>query len=61
MYSTGYTGHNCETELELCELNLCENGALCIMENEVRVCYCVPDYHGDKCQYQYDECLLKGR
>lgn len=27
----------------------------------MQVCYCVPDYHGDRCQYQYDECQLKGR
>jgi len=36
----------------------CKNGALCLIEDWVSVCYCVPDFHGDRCQFQYDECLL---
>lgn len=26
-----------------------------------RVCYCVPDFHGEKCEYQYDECQIGPR
>ncbi|XP_071453526.1 protein eyes shut [Hetaerina americana] len=41
------------------EEDICENGALCLLESDgARVCYCVPDFHGDRCQYRYDECLL---
>uniref|UniRef100_A0A1B0F026 EGF-like domain-containing protein n=1 Tax=Lutzomyia longipalpis TaxID=7200 RepID=A0A1B0F026_LUTLO len=28
------------------------------MEDGQPVCYCVPDFHGEKCENQYDECLL---
>lgn len=59
--SVGFTGRNCETALKLCDFNLCENGAFCLFENEIQVCYCVPDYHGDRCQYRYDECQFEGR
>lgn len=55
---SGYTGKNCETTIELCSNNPCTNNAICVMEDTIKVCYCVPDYHGEKCQYQYDECLL---
>lgn len=27
----------------------------------VPTCYCVPDYHGEKCEFQYDECQLGPR
>lgn len=32
-----------------------------MMEDTIKVCYCVPDFHGEKCQFQYDECLLGPR
>lgn len=38
-------------------LNIAES-SLCLMEGGYPVCYCVPDYHGEKCEYQYDECKL---
>lgn len=53
---SGYTGKNCETRVQLCGSNICENDALCVIENKNSVCYCVPDYHGERCQYKYDEC-----
>lgn len=31
------------------------------MEDSHANCYCVPDFHGDLCQYQYDECQLGPR
>lgn len=57
----GFTGHNCEETILMCEDSPCENDALCLMENNQINCYCVPDYHGDRCQYQYDECQLGPR
>ncbi|KAG8228091.1 hypothetical protein J437_LFUL000093 [Ladona fulva] len=48
-----------ESLLEEDEEDICENGALCLIESDgEKVCYCVPDYHGDRCQFRYDECLL---
>lgn len=57
----GYTGTNCEEEILICADNPCQNNALCLMEEGVPTCYCVPDYHGEKCEYQYDECQLGPR
>lgn len=57
----GFTGRNCEEKVHVCEDNVCKNGALCLMEDGHATCYCVPDYHGDLCQYQYDECQLGPR
>nr|CAD7259717.1 unnamed protein product [Timema shepardi] len=58
---TGYTGSNCEVKLHPCLVSPCLNQALCLVEAGTRVCYCVPDYHGDRCQFQYDECQLGPR
>lgn len=57
----GFTGINCEEAVLLCEDSPCYNNALCLMEEEQPVCYCVPDYHGEKCELQYDECKLGPR
>lgn len=56
--STGFTGANCEEEVQQCEDSPCSNGALCLMEEGAPVCYCVPDYHGERCEARYDECQL---
>lgn len=45
----------------MCDENPCENDGLCLMEDTIPVCYCVPDYHGEQCQFQYDECQLGPR
>lgn len=58
MNLAGFTGKDCDMVLSMCPANPCENDALCLSEDDTSVCYCVPDYHGDKCQFQYDECLL---
>ncbi|KAJ8974428.1 hypothetical protein NQ317_019280 [Molorchus minor] len=41
--------------------NPCKNAALCLLEDDQSVCYCVPDFHGELCQFQYDECQLGPR
>lgn len=57
----GYTGKTCSEEIVKCDDELCENDAICLLEQDTPVCYCVPDFHGDRCQYQYDECQLGPR
>ena len=44
--------------LEQCEDSPCLNGALCLVEDDIFRCYCVPDYHGKRCQFKYNECQL---
>lgn len=60
-YVLGYTGKSCEVQIEFCDENSCSNNAICVVEDGARVCYCVPDYHGERCELQYDECLLGPR
>lgn len=57
----GFTGTNCEEEILKCDHSPCQNRALCLMEEGAPVCYCVPDYHGERCELQYDECQLGPR
>lgn len=57
----GFTGPNCEEVVKMCNENPCKNNALCLVEDGHHVCYCVPDYHGLYCQFQYDECQLGPR
>ena len=52
----GYTGRQCETKLQICDENPCKNGAFCLQEDGIPVCYCVPDFHGKLCEERYDEC-----
>lgn len=42
-----------------CDENPCQNGAVCLLEDEHQVCYCVPDYHGALCELKYDDCESK--
>ena len=51
-------GRVCEEKLEQCEDSPCLNGALCLIEDDSFRCYCVPDYHGKRCQHKYNECQL---
>ena len=53
-----FPGRTCEEKMEQCEDNPCLNDALCLIEEDVFRCYCVPDYHGTRCQFRYDECRL---
>lgn len=56
-----FTGTNCEVPVLECDASPCNNNALCLMEEGLPVCYCVPDYHGEHCEDQYDECQLGPR
>lgn len=60
-YILGYSGRNCEDTIHICDNNPCKNGALCLFEEGRSVCYCVPDFHGEHCEFQYDECQLEKR
>ncbi|XP_037079543.1 fibropellin-3-like [Pollicipes pollicipes] len=61
MFLLGFSGHRCQTALRSCEQNVCDNGALCVRTGGGPACLCRPDFHGDRCQFQYDDCLPKPR
>lgn len=61
----GFTGRNCESELERCDDELCSSRGMCWMipvmdgsKKQKPVCYCQPDYYGKNCGKKYNECLL---
>ncbi|CAN8027195.1 unnamed protein product, partial [Ixodes persulcatus] len=62
----GWTGEVCEVRLRVCDSNDCLNGGLCFvptsaeglsLSNASSECFCVPDYHGIRCESRYDECI----
>lgn len=55
----GFTGKDCDKVILPCDQNLCQNGAVCLLEDNKSVCYCVPDYHGTLCELKYDDCESK--
>lgn len=55
----GFTGKDCDKAIVPCKENPCQNGAVCLLEDEHPVCYCVPDYHGALCELRYDDCESK--
>merc|ERR1719242_588687 len=54
----GFKGQRCEIVLEQCDTNPCQNDALCFIHDDSYECYCVPDFHGERCQYKYNDCML---
>lgn len=42
----GYTGKDCETNINDCPGNLCQNGATCIDGMNTYTCHCPPSYTG---------------
>ena len=57
-FFAGFKGQRCEIVLEQCDTNPCQNDALCFIHDDSYECYCVPDFHGERCQYKYNDCML---
>jgi len=48
-----FTGHTCETPLELCNVSICENGATCFLSLDGSAqCACAAGYDGPTCSHQ---------
>ncbi len=43
----GFTGTNCDTNIDDCPGNLCQNGATCIDGINSYTCHCPPTYTGN--------------
>ncbi|KAM6948327.1 neurocan core protein-like [Aplochiton taeniatus] len=52
----GYTGENCEIDMDDCQSNPCENGGTCIDKIDTFVCLCLPSYGGDMCEKDVEGC-----
>lgn len=52
----GYSGINCESNIDDCSINRCKNGGSCIdLVNDFK-CVCDPPFTGRECQDQLDPC-----
>ncbi|KAK2158335.1 hypothetical protein NP493_1807g00024 [Ridgeia piscesae] len=52
----GYTGHNCDNDINECESNPCKYGATCKDNVNSYSCKCMPGYTGYNCDSEINEC-----
>ncbi|OTF69506.1 hypothetical protein BLA29_007490 [Euroglyphus maynei] len=55
----GWSGKICEQPLYKCnDTGKCKNNGLCMSNGNPGhfICFCPPDFHGNQCQYKYNEC-----
>ncbi|XP_072011947.1 neurocan core protein isoform X1 [Engystomops pustulosus] len=52
----GYTGENCEIDMDECLSNPCQNGGTCIDEINSFLCLCLPSYGGSTCGKDTEGC-----
>lgn len=54
---SGYTGVNCDINIDDCVANLCENGAICLDGINSYTCNCVTGFIGELCEINIDDCV----
>ncbi|XP_036450815.1 versican b [Colossoma macropomum] len=52
----GFTGDNCENDIDECQSNPCRNGATCIDGHNSFTCVCLPSYSGALCEQDTETC-----
>uniref|UniRef100_H3AXT5 Neurocan n=1 Tax=Latimeria chalumnae TaxID=7897 RepID=H3AXT5_LATCH len=52
----GFTGENCEIDIDDCQFTPCQNGGTCIDEINSFVCLCLPSYGGGRCEKDTEGC-----
>ena len=57
--SLGYTGSLCDTNIDECASQPCNNNGTCIDGVDNFVCNCQPGFNGSKCEVNIDECESK--
>uniref|UniRef100_A0A3B4AZ78 Neurocan b n=1 Tax=Periophthalmus magnuspinnatus TaxID=409849 RepID=A0A3B4AZ78_9GOBI len=54
--SQGFTGENCEIDVDDCQSEPCENGGTCVDKVDSFLCLCLPSYGGDTCEKDIEGC-----
>ena len=54
--AAGYTGTNCETDIDECVAAPCQNGGTCVDGVNSYTCNCVAGYTGTNCETNIDDC-----
>lgn len=54
----GYTGDDCQTDIDECASKPCYNGAICKDGVNEYTCECKPGYEGQRCETDINECAL---
>ncbi|XP_074664961.1 neurocan core protein isoform X2 [Strix aluco] len=52
----GFTGENCEIDIDDCLSSPCQNGGTCIDEVNSFICLCLPSYGGSRCEKDTEGC-----
>ncbi|KAM4576516.1 versican a [Odontesthes bonariensis] len=52
----GYTGHQCEIDIDECQSNPCRNGGTCVDRLASFTCVCLPSYSGQFCERDTETC-----
>ncbi|XP_048469900.1 neurocan core protein-like [Rhincodon typus] len=52
----GFTGENCEIDIDECQSSPCENGATCVDGVNSFTCLCLPSYAGRLCEEDTEGC-----
>ena len=52
----GFTGHNCEARVDLCETRPCRNGGTCESRDGYFLCHCQRGFTGQRCESLVDWC-----
>lgn len=56
--AAGYSGTNCETNVDECAVNPCQNGGTCTDGVDSYTCACAAGYSGTNCETDIDECAM---
>ena len=55
----GFTGKDCDININECESSPCQNNATCIDAIAAFTCVCPAGFTGDRCHINIDECQVR--